>query len=811
MEKELRIDLDAVLTDVCREAEYIGARQDAYDKVNAEEINRELLIPFFNEASSNLKKALRWYIVKDESYNDIDIVLHMMPTADSDALYTLKSEAQLFLKCYVLGQWLKTCGHTLYEQTLAEAESHLGRVKVMLNVRRAPVRRMDCVLPIVECERPNNPNNNDSVVNPKNVYTKEEVDEKMAGKQSLLSTNQMNAVNSTITAAKVAKYEKAATEATEAKSGIAQAAAQATAAADSALGAARYMQELQTSINNLPDGTAVSMRVAQLEMTGEKAIDIILHDETPYNSTHEPEPGNWRAYDKVEVSWISCDGEDSHECSVTLMDTDTRQIESDSWKLPSVGSTVTFVMPSYVCSKHKIVIAKDAFATYSMDSFHIKRISNIERINELESSTKANETLLRNIDGKVNGYTVDKEYVIKNFLSYANSDLPYIIPKGTQVDMTFNIVNGTTHYVYGKKSLEDESGILLVNTTNNSTAQFVAPEDINYIQVGINGVDGAASNSFTIKYEGKGIGESRQSLPSCSVMFNPSLDIKKPNLRVLFIGNSFTLDSTDELFGLVQASGVDRSSIVVRRLTHGGASFKTWRDIYTNQPGLTGSYQYTAVVDSDWNYETSSDTNSTLMKNVLSKQWDLIIIQQVSTYSGSHVQWEGHGEGGYLKELLNIIKLTNPDSSIGFSLVHSTRQATFSNIAESVQYVKAKYAFDFIIPYGCAIEGLRMSDYNGEHNLTRDDHHLGYGLSQYTAACVTFQILFGSRYGVSVFGNSYRISQADVTAKMQSNGISSTYADGCLAVDDAKALVAQKLAMLAVCDFSVVPDIDNAI
>ncbi|MBQ2522872.1 MAG: hypothetical protein II541_01580, partial [Prevotella sp.] len=56
--------------------------------------------------------------------------------------------------------------------------------------------------------------------------------------------------------------------------------------------------------------------------------------------------------------------------------------------------------------------------------------------------------------------------------------------------------------------------------------------------------------------------------------------LKKPNLKVLDIGNSYTDDATAMLPLIVKASGADVSDMCLYKAIRGGASFKNWYDIF---------------------------------------------------------------------------------------------------------------------------------------------------------------------------------------------------------------------------------------
>ena len=170
----------------------------------------------------------------------------------------------------------------------------------------------------------------------------------------------------------------------------------------------------------------------------------------------------------------------------------------------------------------------------------------------------------------------------------------------------------------------------------------------------------------------------------------------------------------------------------------------------------------------------------------------------MSTSAPYYQQWGSSGRGGYLNEMLSVIKEHQPNAVIGFYLVHSLWDHHKNNkegssyerwklICSATKSFQEEYGIDFIIPYGTAIENLRSSSLNNEYDLTRDGLHLAYGLGRYAAACCYYESLITPRSGISVLGNSARYDASQAP--------SSKYP--AISVTDENALIAQKAAVLA--------------
>lgn len=275
--------------------------------------------------------------------------------------------------------------------------------------------------------------------------------------------------------------------------------------------------------------------------------------------------------------------------------------------------------------------------------------------------------------------------------------------------------------------------------------------------------------------------------------------LKKPQLKVLDIGNSYTNNATAMLKLLTKANHMDVSDMCLYKATRGGASFKNWYDIYHDHD----NYEYTISkvlggIKANISTGTGEPNDGTLFREALTNEvWDIIIIHQKSNYAPYYEQWTGTGVGGYLNEFLTLIKEHQPQAKIGFLLVHSYWDNYGSNkekssylrwelIANSVKTLCEEYPIDLVIPYGTAIENLRSSSLNNEYDLTQDGTHCGNGLARYTAACCYYESLLAPRSGKTVLGN---------TARYDASNVTSTYP--AISVTDDNALIAQWAAVLA--------------
>ena len=291
-------------------------------------------------------------------------------------------------------------------------------------------------------------------------------------------------------------------------------------------------------------------------------------------------------------------------------------------------------------------------------------------------------------------------------------------------------------------------------------------------------------------------------------MYNPPVNFHKPDLKVMDIGNSYTQDAQTYLPNIIAAAGIS-TDFSLYRAFRPSASFKTWVDCWNDLDNENYSVDFCAGTALDGISGSGRATDGAVFRKALqSVRWDIILIHQVSTYSNDYSLWEGDGAGGYLQELIRIIRVTNPQATIGYLMTHSYRGSYWANsegssylrwrnIADATKQLKLEYGIDFIIPYGTAVQNLRASSLNDGYEFSEDGTHMGAGLGDYVAGCCYFESLLAPRYGVSIWGNTFRLTNLDESKGGRRN------------ITDQTAIVAQKAAILATLDMWNVSDPDG--
>lgn len=215
------------------------------------------------------------------------------------------------------------------------------------------------------------------------------------------------------------------------------------------------------------------------------------------------------------------------------------------------------------------------------------------------------------------------------------------------------------------------------------------------------------------------------------------------SLKVLAIGNSFSVDSMEHLYKMIASAGYE--TVVLGNLHAPSCSLQT--HLYymnNNRQGYTLAMNTYGV----W-FSSASDALSA----VTAEDWDVIVLQQVSGKSGipesysdlaDVLAWlEANKPSSETKILWNMTWAYQGDSTHGdFAKYDNNQQTMYDAIVNTVQQeVLTKSAFSGVIPTGAAIQNLRSSSVGD--TVTRDGYHLGLGIGRYTAALTWYCYLTG--------------------------------------------------------------------
>lgn len=225
-------------------------------------------------------------------------------------------------------------------------------------------------------------------------------------------------------------------------------------------------------------------------------------------------------------------------------------------------------------------------------------------------------------------------------------------------------------------------------------------------------------------------------------------------LRILAIGNSYSVDGTAYISEILDNAGVDSTKYCVYLLTQGNTDLKYWsEELSSGEKHLL--------------YRIAGDLRMPILRStvdsLLMQKWDVVVLQQFSIYATDYSTFNP-----YLGQLVKAVKshCTNPKVSLAWQLIHAYGKGSSRNgkiigdyrwnyIAYLAQQVMQNDSIDVLIPTGTAIQIARHTSLQTTYDITRDNTHLAYGVGRYIAACTWIQTFF-----VPI----YQFSLLDVTA-----------------------------------------------
>lgn len=204
-------------------------------------------------------------------------------------------------------------------------------------------------------------------------------------------------------------------------------------------------------------------------------------------------------------------------------------------------------------------------------------------------------------------------------------------------------------------------------------------------------------------------------------------------LKVLCIGNSFSVDMAEYAYQIGKSLGINK--IYLGNLYIGGCSLDTHAD---NAKNDKAAYVYYTNSAGKWVEEKNYRISDALsMQN-----WDFITLQQASGYSGIEKSYS------QLDYLINYVKDNLPvnshpklfwhmtwayqgNSAHGdFSKYDKSQSKMYDMIISAVKnIILTNDAFCGVIPDGTSVQNARTS-FLGD-NLTRDGYHMSYDVGRY--------------------------------------------------------------------------------
>ncbi len=218
-------------------------------------------------------------------------------------------------------------------------------------------------------------------------------------------------------------------------------------------------------------------------------------------------------------------------------------------------------------------------------------------------------------------------------------------------------------------------------------------------------------------------------------------------MKILSIGNSFSVDAHAYLHALAEQRGVDLTTV---NLAIGGCSLQThWENV------VQGNANYLHIVNGDvWAEERV--TIEQILKN---EHFDIITLQQVSHFSGQYETYQP-----YLNDLISYVREYQPSAELYFhrtwayeiDSTHSdfprydcNQKKMYEAICEASRTACLATGATLILS-GDVIQALRERipafDYaNGGESLCCDGFHMSHTYGRYAVALTWLATLTGKR------------------------------------------------------------------
>ena len=246
-------------------------------------------------------------------------------------------------------------------------------------------------------------------------------------------------------------------------------------------------------------------------------------------------------------------------------------------------------------------------------------------------------------------------------------------------------------------------------------------------------------------------------------------------LKILAIGNSFSTDTMEYVYQVAKDAGV--TNIKLGNMFIGGCSLET--HLY-NALNNKGAYTFYTNTEGKW----SGRGGVSIKTAVESDDWDFIMFQQVSGYSGIAESYDD------LVALINYVEPLNPSARLAwnmtwaykvgsghadFSKYNKNQMTMYNAIVNAVQTkILTNNKIEVVVPAGTAVQNVRTSFIE---DTTRDGYHLSFGIGRYIASMTLVKALTGLSIDNSVtFPDGVYSYEVEAVIECVNNAINTPFA-----------------------------------
>ncbi len=258
---------------------------------------------------------------------------------------------------------------------------------------------------------------------------------------------------------------------------------------------------------------------------------------------------------------------------------------------------------------------------------------------------------------------------------------------------------------------------------------------------------------------------------STGYLYNAPLPYLPQKLDVLFIGNSFSIDTSAALPSILSSLGMNNVNVYV--LYKGGCSMKQHYEFYKSGEKVYELYRYNSQGEVQLEKTTS-------IGDVMQRfPYDVVVWQQYSLESGDYTSYEP-----YLSKLIQAYNITKLSARTTFAFNETWAYASnaknltryknqknmWKSICTAVRKMKAASGIDLVIPCGTAVQNARAVEaLKVDNELTRDGTHISNYAGRYLLACTFFESIIAPCMNRSIrednttYGKSTDVGQVNDT------------------------------------------------
>ncbi|MBR1667895.1 MAG: DUF4886 domain-containing protein [Bacteroidaceae bacterium] len=256
---------------------------------------------------------------------------------------------------------------------------------------------------------------------------------------------------------------------------------------------------------------------------------------------------------------------------------------------------------------------------------------------------------------------------------------------------------------------------------------------------------------------------------TCGYLCNPPLPYLPSKLDILFIGNSFSIDTSTALPEIFNSLGISNVNVYV--LYKGGCSMKQHYEYYKSGEKVYELYRYSVL--GEQLLEKATSINDVMRRY----PYDVVVFQQYSLESGDYSTYEP-----YLSKLIQAYNISKISARTTFAFnetwayasnnkslsKYKTTTGMWKSICTSIKKMKAASGIDIVIPCGTAVQNARsVETLNVDNELTRDGLHINLYAGRYLLACTFFESIIAPclnrsiRDDITIYGKGTDIGQVN--------------------------------------------------